>query len=238
MFVRRLAFSMLVVSSLIGQLSCCLPLPIGKTRATRSSSTPDVSSTPYAESTPDVSSTPDFAATPAPGPTLELSVRPQQPSSMFNQYESKDRSFTIQVPANWDGYEDSDSGMTFAPKGAYGAGYRGPRYLSHGIIVSAISAGSADLRQASRSLIRQMVRSNAGFQITTDLNAIDFGGSAGYRAVISGPSPFGGAEINEIYTTSLSDGRIVYINIVVPEDEVSVYKPTFQKIINNLRLAK
>src|SRR5262245_22778349 len=80
MFVRRLAFSMLVVSSLIGQLSCCLPLPIGKTRANRGSSTPDFASTPYPASTPYVAPTPDFASTPAPAPTLELSVRPQQPS--------------------------------------------------------------------------------------------------------------------------------------------------------------
>lgn len=45
-------------------------------------------------------------------------------------------------------------------------------------------------------------------------------------------------EVDVTYTTVTADGRMFYIVTIAPEDETSLYKPAFEKIIRSLRLAK
>src|SRR5262249_56412713 len=50
---------------------------------------------------------------------IELGARPPLPSAQSNGYQPNDRSFAVQVPANWDALKTSESELIFAPQRAY-----------------------------------------------------------------------------------------------------------------------
>jgi predicted Zn-dependent protease len=169
---------------------------------------------------------------------LELGARPPRPSAQFNGYQPDDRSFGIQVPANWDALKASDSELIFAPKGAYGK-HNDKLMVTHGIFIGARGVQQPDLRTATGYFVQEQIESNPDFQIVRAPQPIDFGGREGYYAVVSGPSAINGVvEIDVTYTTVTADGRMFYIITIAPEDEADVYKPAFEKIIRSLRLAR
>lgn len=169
---------------------------------------------------------------------LELGNRPQRPAAQFNDYQPNDGAFAVQVPANWDALSAGGSEMIFAPKGAYGNA-NGNLMVTHGIFIGARSVEQRDLRTATEAFIQQQVESNPDFQVARQPQQINFGGQEGYLAAVSGPSAINGVvEVDVTYTTVTADGRMFYIITIAPEDEASVYKPAFEKIIRSLRLAR
>jgi beta-barrel assembly-enhancing protease len=169
---------------------------------------------------------------------IELGARPPLPSANFNGFQPDDRSFTVQVPANWDALKASESELIFSPKGAYGK-YKDSLVITHGIFVGSRAAQQPDLRSATEAFVQKQIESNPDFQIARAPQPIDFGGQEGYYAVISGPSAINGVvEVDVTYTTVTADGRMFYITTVAPEDEADAYKPAFEKIIRSLRLAR
>jgi hypothetical protein len=169
---------------------------------------------------------------------LELGTRPPRPSAQFNGYQPDDRSFAVQVPANWEALRTSASDLIFSPKGAYGK-YKDNLMVTHGIFVGAREIRQPDLRSATDAFVQQQIEGNADFQLTSEPQQIDFGGQEGYYAVFSGPSAINGVvEVDSIYTTLTEDGRLFYIITIAPEDEADVYRPAFEKIIRSLRLAR
>src|SRR5215813_377330 len=169
---------------------------------------------------------------------LELGVRPPRPSAQFNGYQPDDRSFGIQVPANWDPLKASDSELIFEPKGAYGK-HNGNLMVTHGIFIGARGVRQPDLRTATGNFVQEQIDTNPDFQVAREPQPIDFGGQEGYYAVVSGPSAINGVvEIDVTYTTVTADGRMFYIITIAPEDEAEVYKQAFEKIIHSLRLAR
>jgi predicted Zn-dependent protease len=169
---------------------------------------------------------------------LELGARPPRPSAQFNGYQPNDQSFAVQVPANWDALKASESELIFAPKGAYGK-YKDSLMVTHGIFVGARSVQQPDLRSATEAFVQQQIETNRDFQIARQPQPINFGGQEGYYAVISGPSAINGVvEVDVTYTTVTADGRMFYIITIAPEDEADAYKPAFEKIVRDLRLAR
>lgn len=169
---------------------------------------------------------------------LELGVRPPRPSAQSNGYHPNDKSFAVQIPANWDALKAGESELIFAPKGAYGK-HKDSLMVTHGIFVGVRGVQQPDLRSATDAFVRQQVESNSDFQVARAPQPIDFGGQEGYYAVISGPSAINGVtEVDATYTTITADGRMFYIITVVPEDEADVYRSAFENIIRSLQLAR
>jgi beta-barrel assembly-enhancing protease len=169
---------------------------------------------------------------------IELGSRPPQPSAQFKAYQPDDGSFDVRVPANWDALKAGDSELIFSPKGAYGK-YNGNLMVTHGIFVGVRQVRQPDLRSATDDFVQQQISSNPDFQIETEPEAIDFGGQEGYYAVISGPSAINGIdEVDATYTTLTNDRRMFYIITIAPKDEADVYRPAFEEILRNLRLAR
>ncbi|MGH9145601.1 MAG: hypothetical protein ACRD1Q_02750, partial [Vicinamibacterales bacterium] len=52
------------------------------------------------------------------------------------------------------------------------------------------------------------------------------------------PSPLGGRERIQVYTTFLVDGSLFYYLTIVPEDEVQDYRQTFQRVGESIRLTE
>lgn len=165
-------------------------------------------------------------------------ARPDPPSSSYKEFRSRDGSFALQYPDNWDGLSSDEVNMIFAPSGAYGT-IDDSVVVTHGIFIGALPPQGSDLESATAAFVQEQIKSNPDFKIQQQPQKYDFGGREGVATIVAGPSPVTGViEIDVIYTTATSDGRLFYFITIAPEDEYQSYKPAFEHIINSIRLAK
>jgi len=165
-------------------------------------------------------------------------TRPEPPASSFGQFQARDGAFALEYPQNWDALTADEVNMIFAPKGAYGKQDENV-FVTHGIFVGAFKPEGNDLKSANAAFIEQQIRSNPDFRIERGPENYDFGGRQGFATLVSGPSPVTGViEVDVIYTTAMSDGRMFYFITISPKDEYQTYKPAFEHIINSIRLAR
>lgn len=165
-------------------------------------------------------------------------ARPTQPSDSLKPYQASDGSFALQYPDNWDALVADDANMIFAPKGAYGE-MNQSLMVTHGIFIGAVAPKAKDLPSASAAFVRDQLGANPDFRVQENPRAINFGGREAYATVVAGPSAVTGVtEIDVIYTSATSDGRLFYLITMAPEDEFGAYQSTFKRIIESLRLAK
>jgi beta-barrel assembly-enhancing protease len=171
---------------------------------------------------------------------MEPAARPPRPSETFNEYAARDGSFTLQYPDNWDALASSedDTNLIFAPAGAYGQTNQS-LVCTHGLFVGAVAAQSNDLRAANEAFVSQQLAMNADFRVARQPERITLAGREAYATVVSGPSPVSGVrEIDLIITMPTADGRLFYLITMAPEDEYGAYQPTFERVINSVRLAR
>ncbi len=171
---------------------------------------------------------------------IEPGARPPAPSSEFQEFQSKDGSFALQYPANWDaiGAPEGDANLIFAPKGAYGK-MGDSLYVSHGIFIGVVAPQADDLAAANEAFVRQQLAANPDFRVQRNPERIESGGRQWLRTLVAGPSAVTGViEIDVIYTSATSDGRLFYLITMAPEDEFKNYQPAFERIIGSLRLSR
>jgi Zn-dependent protease with chaperone function len=168
----------------------------------------------------------------------EPAARPERPSGNFAVYEARDGSFALGYPENWDALAADESNLIFAPPGAYGR-MNDSVMVTHGIFSGAVSIEAADMESATARFVEQQIEANPDFRITRQPERINFGGRQGFATVMAGLSPVTGVEeIDVIYTTTTSDGRLFYLITMAPEDEYLTYKEAFERIISSIRLAR
>ena len=168
---------------------------------------------------------------------IEPGTRPPAPSASMSEFQARDGSFALRYPQNWDALTADQVDMIFAPKGAYGQRDNAV-FVTHGIFIGAVAPQSSDLEAANAQFVQQQIDINPDFRIARAAQPIDFGGRRGFATVVAGPSAVTGVvEIDVIYTTATSDGRLFYLITIAPEDEYQSYQPTFEQIISSLRLA-
>jgi Zn-dependent protease with chaperone function len=166
------------------------------------------------------------------------STRPEPPSATFTSFEAPDGSFSLEYPENWDALVGDDSNMIVAPKGGYGQAEQNV-VVTHGSFIGAIPAQASDLETANSQFVRQQIEANPDFRVMKQPQAINFGGRQGFATIVAGPSTITGVvEIDVIYTTATSDGRLFYLVTIAPEDEYESYKAIFERIISSIRLSK
>jgi len=169
---------------------------------------------------------------------LELRVRPDQPSRSMRNFQAGDRSFSLRIPANWEGLSADGSNYIFSPRGAHGK-LNDSMMVTHGIFAGAVRLPQSDLGSATEAFIQKQIETNADFRVLRGPQRINFNGQDGYSTTVAGPSAINGVmEVDVTYTTSMADGRMFYIVTIVPEDESERYKEAFQEILRSLRMAK
>jgi beta-barrel assembly-enhancing protease len=168
----------------------------------------------------------------------KMGKRPEPPSSSYKRYQSRDNSFALEIPDNWESLTSDEENLILAPNGAYGK--LGENLMvTHGIFVGAMPVEQRDLESATRAFVQQQIEANPDFRVARPPQRIEFGDRQAYATVVAGQSPVTGViEIDVIYTTATSDGRLFYFVSIVPEDEMESYKATFEHIINSIRLAQ
>jgi hypothetical protein len=167
---------------------------------------------------------------------MKTGTRPEQPSANMRQFQARDGSFTLQYPENWDALASDASEMIFAPKGGYGQIDQG-LVVTHGLFAGTTAPQSSDLEAANSAFVQQQIKMNPDFRIARAPQQINFGGRQGFATVVAGQSTVTGVtEIDVIYTTATSNGKLFYLITVAPEDEMQSYQATFERIAGTLRL--
>lgn len=164
-------------------------------------------------------------------------TRPAPPAPSFSPFQARDGAFALEYPANWEALTADQINMIFAPKGAYGK-MNDRVVVTHGIFIGAVQPPASDPASATAAFIQEQVRSNPDFSVRKGPERYDFGGGReGFATLVAGPSPVTGVvEVDVVYTTFTSDGRLFYFITISPQDEYAAYRPAFEHIINSIQL--
>jgi len=170
----------------------------------------------------------------APIRTARVNVAP--PSSRFQQL-SVGNFMQVSMPTNW--RETSEAhGVTFAPDGATYTGRNGQNGFTHGIQMGIVPNEAHSHQEAMDELLDSLMNSNP--QLRRD--------NGGYvREIISGRQALsttlrnvsevtGKPETVNLTTVPLSDGNMLYIIAVAPQDESDVYNAAFRRVKQSVQL--
>jgi hypothetical protein len=164
-------------------------------------------------------------------------TRPEPPTDEMETFSAPTGAYEISYPANWDALSDRGDQSAFSPHGGYGK-LGDDLVFTHGVMAGVVDAGSADLNAATRAFVEAQLRANPDFQVAGDAQAVTVGGRPGLGTPLAGPSPVTGRlEVDVVYTTMLSDGRMFYVITVAPRDEADAYRPAFERVMGSVRIS-
>jgi Zn-dependent protease with chaperone function len=145
--------------------------------------------------------------------------------SGWQQYRGK--TFTLAYPPGWQtfGGDDNAAEITFAPNDGL-VTRNGKTQIGFGVIAGA-STGTLD------ALIRKLKADNPQITVTSATPA-RIAGADGKLTTLKEDSPFGGAEIDGLFTLSRS-GRLYYLICIAPETDYSRVQASFQQIADSIR---
>jgi hypothetical protein len=159
---------------------------------------------------------------------------PVPPPSRQYRTQQGGELFQLQVPTNWQAVSSNNS-IKFVPQNGYGE-YRGQVTLTHGAEAGVARASSRDLNQATQTLINGFIQGNEGMRMAGQQQQGRLSNRVAIRTPLVGRSALGGNERVDVYSTMLADGNLFYVLTVVPEREEGNYAPTFNRVVQSVRL--
>jgi Zn-dependent protease with chaperone function len=167
---------------------------------------------------------------------IKAGSRPERPSSSFTEFQTRDGSFALHYPQNWDVLTTDQVNLIFAPKNAYGQREQSV-FVTHGLFIGAVAPQSNNLEEANAKFVQEQIAVNPDFRVVRAPQSINLGGRRGYATMVAGPSTVTGVmEVDVIHTTAAADGQLFYVITMAPEDEWQAYQPAFEEILKSLRL--
>lgn len=143
---------------------------------------------------------------------------------------------SISYPSNWS-TASSQNTLTIAPRAGVS-----PNAIAYGVIVStAQDAGARPLDQVAQDLIQNLSQSNPGMHQNGNVRPLDVNGIQGRTVDLASGSPIqqNGAPIAErdwLVLVPRPGGSYLYLIFISPEKDFSALKPTYQKMMQDLRV--
>jgi hypothetical protein len=163
-------------------------------------------------------------------PARVSNVRVAPPSGQYREV-AVGNVMRIQVPTNWRRV-DGNNVVTFAPDGASYRTNSGSTGFTHGVQVGVIASESHNHREATDELIESLAQGNP--QIRRQGNGYvqeRIGGRTGLSTTLRNISEVtGGAETVAVSTVPLSDGSLLYLIAVAPQEDASDYATAFRRL--------
>jgi len=179
----------------------------------------------------------------------------EAPSTSMRTFTSPSRVYQIAYPANWQVYQEGNSGVTFAPQG--GIGNVGDRTeVVYGAILNHydpfgaqqgnglrgttgdVYSGNVTLQTATNDLVAQIRSSSPHLSVIRNSGQqFDISGGNALAESLRGTNPNTG--INErvtIVTRQLADGHLLYLLFVTPDQAAQSYGPVLQAMVNSMRV--
>ena len=156
--------------------------------------------------------------------------RVSYPSTRTRSY-SGGNFLQVNAPDNWEVFE-TQSSVTFAPQGAYGNSG-----ITRGVMIGVAQTQNNDLARASEDYVNGLLQSNNYLRQNSRFSRTSINGRNAYSTVLSGNSPVTGkTEIVNVYTIQLSNGSLMYVAAVAPQDESSRYNSAFRNFVNSIQI--
>jgi Zn-dependent protease with chaperone function len=157
-----------------------------------------------------------------------------KPSGQFTEIHQN--GISISYPSNWSTASGKNS-LQIAPKAGVSQ-----NAIAYGVIVSGAenpNAGSLD--QVADDLIKNLIQTNSGMHQNGDLRQVSVNGTSGRSADLFGTSPIQQngkalAEHDWLVLLPRSGGTYLYLIFITPENDFAALKPTYQKMIDDLRV--
>jgi hypothetical protein len=154
------------------------------------------------------------------------------PSGLYRSFNAG--VFRAAVPSNWQGLQASNS-IKFVPQNAYGE-YRGETVFTHGVEFGVVRGTSRNLQQATNDWLQAVAKGNPNLRLAGQQSGVRLSQRSGLATPLVNPSPLGGSERINVYTTLLADGNLFYYLTVVPDGESGSYSSAFQRVGQSIRL--
>ena len=156
------------------------------------------------------------------------------PAAEFKQFNGG-KVFQAAVPSDWTLLE-GDSEIKAVPPNAYGP-LNGQTVQTHGVEFGVTKAASRDLREATNTWLKAVAQSNPEMRVEGSQHAVQIAQRSGIATPLVNPSPLGGKERINVFTTFLSDGVLFYYLTVVPEKDAQAFDEAFRRVGESIRLA-
>jgi len=170
----------------------------------------------------------------AAGSVSDVSLEQVRPSNDFTQVRGN--GFSISYPSNWATASGQNS-LTIAPKAGVGQ-----NAIAYGVMVSTMQDTNANsLDQAAQDLVQNLQQSNPGMRQNSGVKSTSVNGIQGRELDLSSTSPIqqNGSPLPErdrLVLLPASNGNYLYLIFIAPERDFSALEPTFEKMLESLRL--
>ncbi|MGE5362125.1 MAG: M48 family metalloprotease [Bacteroidales bacterium] len=187
---------------------------------------------PPAKSTGDLARAEPAANT---APSLGTPGQPvPRPSSQYQDVNGGN-AFRASVPSNWTTLP-SKSAIKAVPQNGYGE-LNGQTVFTCGVEFGILKAASRDLKTATNAWLESVAQSNrdilmAGPQQTTQLS-----NRSALATSLVNPSPLGGWERINVYTTFMADGTTLFYYLTIAhEKDAAAFEDAFRRVAGSIRL--
>jgi hypothetical protein len=171
------------------------------------------------------------------GTSGRTAVRVDPPSSSMRTYTPANF-LRVSVPSNWQQVENTQSGVTYAPTGAFFQAQGGGTAFTHGIEFGVAQGATGNLQRDSASLLNSFARGNPDLRQQGGFKKTNVGGRSGLTTQLSNVSEVTGQqEYVNFTTTYLQNGNLLYMIGVAPSNEAGTYDRAFAQIRSSLQLA-
>ena len=167
-----------------------------------------------------------------PAPTGRVSA----PSTRYQTYNEGDI-FRVSVPSNWREIA-SESAVTFAPEGGYGA-MNNQNVFTHGVQIGMARSENHGLDEATNELIASLAQANPRLARSGNSTRGTLGGRPALRTILANISDAtGGREAIVLYSALRTDGSLFYLVGVSPEEEFRAYQSVFNKVAGSIQFTR
>jgi Zn-dependent protease with chaperone function len=160
--------------------------------------------------------------------------RPVPPPAAQYRNVSAGGIFQAAVPSDWTELTSAQS-VRYVPENGYGE-LKGQMVFTHGVEFGIAKATSRNLPDATKAWLSAIAQGNPEVRLAGEQQATRISNRSAIATPLVNPSPLGGRERIDVYTTFLADGNLFYYLTVVPEAEGQAYNNVFQRIGESLRL--
>ena len=146
--------------------------------------------------------------------------------------------FQIEYPDNWQTFGDQSSAVTIAPRSGVSQ-----NAIAYGVMINSYQPeGSVNLDTATHQLIASLRQSNPDLRTIGHDEDIRVNGMPGKSVDMIGSSPVrvqGGGAVSErdwLVTFQRSDGNLLYLVFISPDQDFGKLRPTFEEMLKSLHL--
>jgi hypothetical protein len=145
--------------------------------------------------------------------------------------------FAINYPQNWQVYQNGQTSVVIAPPAGVSE-----NAIAYGVLIGGFNPQSGNLEQATEQVLSSLSRSNPGMRASGQAERGNINGVPAIQVELQGQSPLadrnGGpaTERDVLVTTQRGDGAVIWMLFIAPEAHFNALKPTFQQMINSLRV--